>query len=167
MPIFPPMTPADAGKVAYRVRALHRRGDLTHADLALADALIWAARKPGTAAAIVSYSALCRLAHVARGTVAAGLRRLEGLGIIQRIKRRVHVAWGQGASASRQAVSAYVLQAGAGTEFNGQPVSQSVKILPLAAAAVQAAQDALAARRRAVEGRLLMNAAGPRALCLT
>ena len=156
MPIFPSMTPAIAGQVAYRVRRLHRRGDLTHADLALADALIWASRKPGTAVAIVSYSALCRLAHVARGTVTAGLKRLEGLGILQRIKRRARVAWGQGSSASRQAVSAYVLQAGSGTEFNGRPVEQSVKILPLVpAVVVKAAQAALAARRAVVAGRLL------------
>jgi hypothetical protein len=156
MPIFPQMTPAAAGQVAYRVRRLHRRGDLTHADLALADALIWAARKPGSAAAVVSYSALSRMAHVARATVAAGLRRLEGLGILQRFKRRARVIWGQGSTASRQAITVYVLQANSGTEFNRWPVSQSVQILSLvSAAAVQAAEAALAARRSTVEGRLL------------
>jgi hypothetical protein len=63
----------------------------------------------------------------------------------------VRVIWGQGSSASRQAVSAYVLQAS--TEFTDWPVAQSVKILPLAsAAAVQAAEAALAARRRVIEG---------------
>jgi hypothetical protein len=154
--IFPQMTPAAAGQVAYRVRRLHRRGDLTHADLAIADAIIWAARKPGSAAAIVSYSALSRLAHVARATVAAGLRRLEGLGILQRFKRRVRVIWGQGSTASRQATTVYVLHADSGTEFNHRPVSQSVQILSLVrTAAVHAAEAALAARRRTVEGRLL------------
>ena len=32
------LTSAEAGRVAWRVRKLHRRGDLTHADMAVADA---------------------------------------------------------------------------------------------------------------------------------
>lgn len=150
------MTTAAAGQLAWRIRKLHRRGDLTHADLALADALLWSSRKPGLAVAVVSYSALQRLARVARGTVAAGLRRLEALGILHRIKRRLRVLWGCGGSASRQDVSAYVLHADCGTEFNQRTVIQNVKVIPIAPAiSDDVARLALNARCRTIEARLL------------
>ena len=157
MPTAQTMSGPQAGQLAWRIRKLHRRGDLTHADLALADTLLWSVRKSGSAVATASYSCLSRLARIARATVAAGLKRLESLGVLRRIKRRVRVVWGQGASASRQDTSEYVLQTPSdSTEFNSKPVMESLKIIDLVPqAAVRAAQEALAARRRAAEEKLL------------
>jgi hypothetical protein len=48
---------------------------------------------------------------MARATIAAGLRRLEDLGLLGRIKRHVRALWVNGGQTSRQATSAYVLHA--------------------------------------------------------
>ncbi len=157
------LTPADAGAIAKRGRKLLRRGLITHRQLALLDCLLWSCRNPVTGAIVVSYTALQRLAHMARETIADGLRRLEALGVLSRIKRRVRLAWANGGHASRQATSAYVLHPPtADTEFAPATVIQKIETLHLAPAApraAMAAQAALAAirerRRPLVEGRLL------------
>jgi len=76
------LSPTQAGAIARRARRLLRRGLITHRQLALLDCLLWSCRRPDTGAIVVSYTALQRLARVARATVAAGLRRLEELGLI-------------------------------------------------------------------------------------
>jgi hypothetical protein len=110
--------------IAKRGRKLLRAGKLTHRQLILLDCLLWCCRDR-SGRITVSYSALCRLCHVARGTVAEALARLQALGLLSRIKRRVRVTWHQGGTASRQATSAYVLQAPADTEFSGRTVLEN------------------------------------------
>ena len=153
------LSPTQAGAIAKRARRLLRRGLLTHRQLALLDCLLWSCRRPDTGAIVVSYTALQRLAHVARATVAAGLRRLEELGLLSRVKRRVRVLWANGGQQSRQAVSAYVLHVPAGDcEFSARTVIREQEILIREHqdnAAVRAAQEALARRREAFTRGLL------------
>lgn len=157
------LSPAEAGDVAKRARKLLRRGLLTHRQLALLDCLLWSCRCPRTGAIVVSYTALQRLAHMARETIAEGLRRLEAVRLLSRVKRRVRLSWANGGQASRQATNAYVLHPPAAhTEFAPATVIQRIEILQMdqaAPRAVMTAQAALAAirerRRAVVEGRLL------------
>ena len=154
------LSPTQAGAIAKRARKLLRRGLITHRQLALLDCLLWSCRRPDTGAVVVSYTALQRLAHVARATVAAGLRRLEELGLLSRVKRRVRVVWANGGQQSRQAASAYVLRVPAGNcEFSARTVIQGQKTLIIEGhdgAAVRSAQEALARRREAFTQALLM-----------
>ena len=87
------LTPSEAAAVAKRGRKLLRAGRITHRQLALLDCLLWSCRNPITGAIVVSYSALQRLCHVARSTIAEALHVLERLGVLTRIKRRVRLAW--------------------------------------------------------------------------
>lgn len=73
--------------------------------------MLWTARKPGSGVLTASLAVLARLAGQARSTAAEGVRRLEQLGLLQRIRRRVRVAWIGGATASRQVANAYRLTA--------------------------------------------------------
>jgi len=165
------LTPADAGAIATRARKLLRRGLLTHHQHILLDTLLWSCRSPSTGAIVVSYSALQRLANMARATVSGGLRALERLHLLSTIRRRVRLSWANGGHASRQATNAYVLHPPpAGTEFSTQPVYQKLEIIQIRqhdSAAADAARAALAAirerRRAAVEARLLGKSA-PRPL---
>lgn len=160
--LFHRLSPAEAGAVAKRGRKLLRAGKITHHQLALLDCLLWSCRSPSSGAIVVSYSGLQRLARMGRATVAAGLARLEGLGVLSRFKRRVRVVWG-GGTASRQATSAYVLHPAAGTEFAERTVFQRIEIkedgFGGGAEARLCAVQALAAvrdrRRPVVEGLLL------------
>ena len=132
------LDPAQAGRLAKRGRALLRAGEITHRELVLLDCLLWSCRRPGQDLAVASYTALCRLAHVARETVAAALAKLEGHGLIVRIKRRVRLSWHQGGRASRQATSCYRLVAppkpnaraegAAHTEFAARTVNRGMEI---------------------------------------
>ena len=154
------LSPAQAGAIAKRARKLLRRGLLTHRQLALLDCLLWSCRRPDTGTIVVSYSALQRLARVARATVAAGLRRLEELGLLSRVRRRVRVLWANGGQQSRQAASAYVLHVPAGDcEFSARTVIQGQETLIIEghdSAAVRAAQEALARRRETFARELLV-----------
>jgi hypothetical protein len=79
-----PYSPADAAAIARRGRKLLRAARLTHCQAVLLDTLLWQHCRPhGQAAACASYSVLGRLAHLARATIAEGLRVLEGLGADQ------------------------------------------------------------------------------------
>jgi hypothetical protein len=55
---------------------------------------------------VVSYTALQRLCHCARSTIAAALDALQREGLLSRVKRRVRRAWHQGGTTSRQATTA-------------------------------------------------------------
>ncbi len=125
------LTPADAAAIAKRARKALRRGQITHHQLTLLDTLLWSCRRPGADRAVVSYTALQRLAHMARETIARGLRALEGLGLLARVKRRIRFAWGHGAVASRQAVSCYVFRAPASTEFGPATIAKELDFLVL------------------------------------
>jgi hypothetical protein len=145
------LNPQQGGRLAKRARQLLRSGQLTHREWALLDGLLWSCRRPGQDLAVASYSALQKLVHIARGTVATALDKLEGLGLIGRIKRRIRVSWHQGGSASLQATSCYRLcppDQAADTEFNQRTVNQGMEILLLEKPAcddAEAARKALAA----------------------
>jgi hypothetical protein len=157
--VHPRLTDAEAGAIAHRGRKLLRRGLLTHRQLVLLECLLWSCRSPATGAIVVSYTALQRLAHMARETIAGGLRVLERLGLLTRVKRRVRLLWHQGGQQVRQLTNAYVLHPPAANhcEFATATVSQRIETLHIAATSggeVKAAQDALARRRAAVTSRL-------------
>src|SRR5215831_17261511 len=140
------LTPADAGAIATRARKLLRRGLLTHHQHILLDTLLWSCRSPSTGAIVVSYSALQRLANMARATVSGGLRALERLHLLTTIRRRVRLSWANGGHASRQATNAYVLHPPANTEFNERTVSQKLETIHIRqddSAAVAEARKAL------------------------
>ncbi len=156
------LDPQRAGQLAKRGRALLRAGEITHRELALLDCLLWSCRRPGQDLAVASYTALCKLAHVAKDTVSHGLAKLESLGLIERIKRRVRLSWHQGGQASRQATSCYRLvppepdakgqdmrpgasaTATAHTESSGRTVNKEIEIFYQERAA---SSDAEAARK--------------------
>lgn len=138
-----------AGAIMARGRKLLRRGQVTHRQLALLDCLLWSCRRPGQAWARVSYTRMSALARISRETVAGAIKRLVGLGLIQKQKERVLVAWG-GSTASRQGTSRYRLIAAAPTEFAPATVNQGLDMLTFTcepSCETKAAQQALAATR--------------------
>jgi DNA-binding Lrp family transcriptional regulator len=142
-----------AGQIATRARQLLRRCLLTPHQYALLDTVLWAARRPGSATLIASFKVLARLAGQGRSTVAEGIRRLEELGLVKRIRRRVRVAWIGGGQASRQVANAYRLLL-PDTESGSRPAKEQpllITILETPAGAVRVAAEALAQRRRAIE----------------
>ena len=161
LPLLPPvrLSPAQAGDIAKRSRKLLRRGKLTHEEFTLLDTILWSCRRPGSGVVVASYGALQRLARLSRQTIANGLRALEACRVLTKVKRRVRVAWHQGGQRSRQATNAYVLHAPADTsaghsESAGRPVPREIEIthrVEPSPAAVAAAQEALARRRRSLE----------------
>lgn len=100
---------------------------------------LWSFRKPGQGVAVVSLSALARLAHMSTETAVVELWRLAEFVLIGIIKRRIRVARIGGGSASRQATNAYV--------FRGAPET-------LLDEAVKAAVGALGGRTGAGRRRL-------------
>jgi hypothetical protein len=142
-----------AGQIAARARHLLQRRLLTPHQYALLDTVLWAARKPGSATLIASLKALARLAGQGRSTVAEGIGRLEELGLLQRIRRRVRVPWIGGGQASRQVANAYRLLP-LDTESNRQPAREQtlrISVIESPVGTAKAAQAALAERRRTVE----------------
>jgi len=128
MPVLPPpparrLTTAEAIAIAKRARKLLRKGLLTPHQAVILDCLLWACRSPATGAIIVSYTALQRLCHCARGTVAAALDALQREGLLSRVKRRMRCAWHQGGTTTRQATSCYMLHPPPHTESNRWTVS--------------------------------------------
>jgi hypothetical protein len=151
------LSPAQAGQIAQKARLYLRQGKLTHAQHSLLTVMLWGARKPGSATLAASLPILARLAGQARSTVVLGVDALERLGLLQRIKRRVRVAW-MGVTASRQIANAYVLMA-LDTGSDSQPGKEQpsvISILETPIGAARAAQKVLAERRRAMEARLLL-----------
>lgn len=104
------LSPSQAGQLAARGRMLLRRRQITVHQAALLDAMLWSARRPGSAMLTASLKVLARLAGQGRSTVAEGIKRLAELGLISKIRRRARVVWG-GSVASRQIANAYVLWA--------------------------------------------------------
>jgi hypothetical protein len=145
----------EAGAIATRGRQFLRRGLITHAQHSLLDVVLWAARRPGSATLIASLKVLARLAGQARSTATAGIMRLEELGLLQRIRRRVRVAWA-GSVASRVVANAYRLIA-PDTETDGRPAREQpsiiISIVEPPIGDVRDAQEALAKRQRVLEER--------------
>jgi hypothetical protein len=157
---------ADRTAIARRARKLLRAGRLTHCQAVLLDTLLWCCRPHGQAAACASYSVLQRMAHLARATIADGLRMLEQLGLIRRVKRRVLVLWHNGGRAWRQLPSEYRSVQAADCEFSQQTDSKTRDITicarmdgdaERAAAALAAVRDR---RRYVVEATLLRKEVG-------
>lgn len=94
---------------AKRARRLLRAGRITHREHALADCLLWSCRQPGTRFARVSYDRLQRLTRLARATIAAGLTKLERLGVLTRHPQR---------DGARVAVTLYELHDAPRSEFS-------------------------------------------------
>ena len=162
------LTPAEAAAIAKRGRKLLRCGELTHRELCLLDCLLWSCRHPDSGAIVASYTALQRLAHQARETVARGLRALERVGLLSRTKRRIRLAWHQGGVRVRQLTNAYRLHPPAASsegrhcEFGAATVNNGpIELVHYSAGieGAEAARTALAAiaerRRPAVESKLL------------
>ena len=142
------MTPAEAGAVAARSRKLLRQRLMTRTQFALLDALLWSCRPAGQATARVSYGQLQAAASMARATVAAALKALEGLGLVQRIKHRVLAIGANGGRVWKQLTSGYrLLIETTAREFNPRTDSQAKEITLVREAvpgrAVKAAQEAL------------------------
>lgn len=156
------LSPSQAGLLAARGRVLLRQHQITTHQAALLDAMLWSARRPGSAMLTASLKVLARLAGQGRSTVAEGIKRLAELGLISKIRRRVRVAWG-GSIASRQIANAYVLRA-----EDTESGKQTAKIKPQVIISIlsnpgptqRAAQEALAARRRQIEEDLLRKGRG-------
>ena len=144
----------EAGAIAARGRLLLRRRVITHAQHSLLVAFLFGAgRRPGSAGLVASLAALARMSGQARSTAIEGVARLEALGLLQRVRRRVRVAW-EGSIASRVVANAYRLVA-PDTETDRwsareEPLVISA-VIEAPSAMVRAAQDALAERRRQVE----------------
>lgn len=146
LPAAPGLSAAQAGDIARRGRKLLRRGLLTHRQAVLLDCLLWSCRRPGQGVLAVSYSRLCGLCHMARETIAAGLRRLSELHLLTVVKRRVRISWIGSGHASRQAVNAYILHA-SNTEFSAATVKTELVFSISPGPDTLAAQTALAAVR--------------------
>jgi hypothetical protein len=156
------LSPSEAAAIARRGRKLLRAGRITPHELVLLDCLLWSCRSKEREVANVSYSALRRLTRLSRTTIAKGLRKVQRLGVLSVVKRRVRLAWHQGGIRSLQAVSSYILlpTRAPDTESTRWTVSQSdsaeIICVPFSDAVVQAAQEALARRRAVTEPRLAL-----------
>ena len=138
---------SQAGAIATRVRLLRRQRLLTAHQAALADVMLWSARCPGNGVLTASLAVLARLAGQAGSTVIEGVRQLEELGLLTRIRRRIRVAWAAGAMASRVVANAYRLLV-PDTETDRRSAREEPVLISLIGApieAVKAAQEALAA----------------------
>jgi hypothetical protein len=125
-------------------------GLITPHQYSLLDTVLWAARKPGSATLIASLKVLARLAGQGRSTVAKSIAALERLGLLQRIRRRIRVAWLGAGQASRQVANLYRLMP-PDTESaarSAREQSSSISILETPIGVVRAAQEALEERRR-------------------
>lgn len=146
------LSASQAGALATRVRLLRRQRALTAHQAALLDVMLWSARRPGSGVLTASLQVLARLAGQGRSTVAEGIKRLAELGLIQKIRRRVRVAWG-GSVASRVVANAYRLLA-PDTESGSQTAREQTSIISIMetpSVEQKAAQEALAQRRRHFE----------------
>ena len=141
------MTPAEAGAVAARGRKLLRLRQLTRAQFALLDALLWSCRTAGQATARVSYGQIQQAAGMARATVAAALTALERLGLLQRQRHRILAVSPAGGRVWRQLTSSYRLLPAEHREFSQQTDLEPKNLLQVIEAvpgrAVQSAQEAL------------------------
>jgi hypothetical protein len=153
---MPKLSLSDAIQLAKRGRKLLRAGRITHRQYIVLDCLLWCCRNPVTGAIVVSYTALQRLCHVSRETIAGAVKLLGRLGVLTKIKRRVRLLWHHGGTASRQLTNSYVLHPGTNTEFGGATVIQLSIEKKAAFEGVRAASagpDLLLMRRQAMAAR--------------
>jgi hypothetical protein len=98
---------------------------------------------------------------MARATIAEGLRVLERLGLIRRVKRRILVLWHNGGRAWRQLPSEYLFPAAQDCEFSNRTDSETQDFTYVSRPAADAAEAAVALagvleRRRGVVEELLL-----------
>ena len=155
------LSAAEAGLLAHRGRKLLRLGRVTHHQLALLDALLWSCRRAGKATVRVSYSQIQAAAHLARSTVAAGLRALEALGLLQRQRHRLLVVGQNGGRVWKQLPSTYrLLECADSREFAARTDSQSPDIILLGSTTMnRAVEDAQRALKALAETRAAKQAA--------
>jgi DNA-binding Lrp family transcriptional regulator len=122
------LSAAQAGRIAAHGRRLVRQGAITHREHSLLEVLLWQCRGHGSAIARASYTRLSDLARVSRDTLARGLRKLEGLGVIRKTKTWLRVPWMLG-FARRQGINVYEMIEPPVTESGIQTVNQAPKIL--------------------------------------
>src|SRR5690348_11589000 len=120
----PALSPADACRIAQRARRLVRSGRLSHTAFCVLDNLLWACRPKNASHAVVSYTGLARLAHLAKATISRAIVTLEALRLITKVRRRILVPWHQGGSQCRQLANLYQFQP-RHCEFNRRPVIKS------------------------------------------
>jgi hypothetical protein len=150
------LSPAQAGEIGRQGRRLLQARKITTFQYALLDIMLWRIRKPGCGSFIASMGTLARLAGQARSTIAAGLNALQELGLFQRVQRRAVAAWYGGRSASRQLANLYrfVVPSTGSDSGTAKQTSISISVVEQPAAEAEAAQKALALRRREMEDRL-------------
>lgn len=85
--------PSDPVLTWRRVRKLHRSGHISHACLAVADALLWSCGRAGNPEIQVAYARLAALAGVAESTAKAAIKELKRLGVLTWRRTRIRVKW--------------------------------------------------------------------------
>ena len=107
------MTPEAARRTAQHGRRLLTARIITPHEYAVLDALLWRCRRPGRSDLAVDYRSIARLAGCCRDTAIEAVRKLVDIGLIQKIRRRVRVAWGRGREhlASRVIANGYAFRA--------------------------------------------------------
>lgn len=139
------MSPTNAARVAKRARLLHRRGGLTHAEMAVFETMLWDVRQAGTDRVTVTYAGLCKLARVCRQSVADAVASFVRLGLITKIKRKVLVLWANGGRKWQQQANEYVFccESGEQTEITKEVIH--ILMLEPAVRAAKAARESLVA----------------------
>ena len=105
----PALLPADAVRIAQRARRLVRSGQLSHTAYCVLDNLLWSCRAKNTSSAVVSYNGLAKLAHLAKATVSAAIKALEGVRLITKVRpRRALFPWPSGGLQARNLANKYM-----------------------------------------------------------
>jgi hypothetical protein len=104
------MSPSEAARTAAHGRRLRAAHILTVYDCAVLDTMLWRLRRPGRADFTADYDSIVRLSGVKRTAAIGAVRKLAAIGLLQKITRRIRVAWGRGSVASRQIANAYVFR---------------------------------------------------------
>jgi hypothetical protein len=153
------MTPTQAAYVAKRARKAVRAGLLTHHQHGVLEVLLWDARKPGSDRVNAAYGWLEKLAHVCHQVAVDAVKAFVRLGLLRKIKHKTLTLWANGGRQWRQRPNEYVFhcESTGQTEY-AKEVIQILSVEPRGSE-INAAQAALAERRRVVEARLL-NAGG-------
>ena len=119
------MSPAEAARTASHARRLRAAHILTACDCAVLDTMLWRLRRPGRADFTADYGSIVRLSGVGRTAAIGAVKKLAAIGLLQKITRRVRVAWGRGSVASRQIANAYAFRA-PGTESAPRPAAKGL-----------------------------------------
>jgi hypothetical protein len=139
------LSPSAAAYIAKRARKLLRSGELTHHQVAILEAMLWDARRPGSDRVVVPYAGLQKLARACRQTIADAVAAFERLGLVRKLKRKVLVLWANGGRKWQQQPNEYVFhcESGEQTQYPKQEI-QILKSEP-PVRETQAAQQGLAA----------------------